>query len=65
MSEDNEDVNKIELQFLIWLQYSKGIYNMEKYDELSMEDYIRLKMEFLELLSDSAVIDLGGFREWV
>lgn len=60
MSKGNKDLNEIDFQFLMWLQCDKGIDTTKKYNALSMEEYISLRMEFLELLSDSTVINLGG-----
>lgn len=60
MSESNENLSEIEFQFFMWLQCDKGIDTTKKYDALSIEEYMKLKMEFLEFLSNSTVIDLRG-----
>lgn len=60
MPKSNKDLNELEFQFLMWLQCDRGIDTVEKYEALSKEEYVKLKMEFLEFLSDSTVIDLRG-----
>lgn len=52
----NNKRERLEFEFLMWLQCDAGIDTVEKYEALSEQEYLELRKQFLEWFSRAVVI---------
>lgn len=55
----NDEQEKLEFEFLMWLQCDAGIDTVEKYEALTDKEYLELKKQFLEWFSKAKVMKIS------
>lgn len=55
----NDEQEKLEFEFLMWLQCDAGIDTVEKYEALTDKEYLEFKKQFLEWFSKAKVIKIS------
>lgn len=58
----NKKLDQLEFQFLMWLQIDGDVNTVEKYEELTQEEYQELRKKFFKWYVNSTGINAGGLK---